>query len=579
VVAENARLAAELERREAAGQQSVALHAAELEHLQGRVQTAEAAAARERQAREELATLTEETAARRADELRHALEAAGAERDATTADLARARVELDAAAAETIRLCALLDAATEDANEARAALGANTTETDRLRAALDASTAEVLRGRTAFDEASSELARARAALDAAATEAAETRAALASANDTLRDTRVALETATGDADEARAACATLRDEIERTRSDLEAAHAARHAELATSGEEHRRLGAELDTARDEHERLVRELADATTREAALRDDLERVRSEQAEEAAATTARFDALATECEELRARVGELTSQLAEASNRPAAPEPAPVAVAEPAVPPPAAPTGAPPPVQPIRVEPGLSVVVVIDGSRAWENAGAETHRVVVMSPDDEVAARLAELAPKRVVVNLASARALDAVAALRAGGVDTKLWGCLADPGRGRVLPIGMIDVAARPLDPDAVVASLGVYTTRGARVMTIGDDVDAFVSLRQALARQGLSVSMAWNAKQADELLPMVKPAAVVVDMALPPRDGAGIIAQLGACDPVPAILLMPSGRDQALAFLAVLNDATHAERVLPLERLIARVLAK
>jgi CheY-like chemotaxis protein len=233
----------------------------------------------------------------------------------------------------------------------------------------------------------------------------------------------------------------------------------------------------------------------------------------------------------------------------------------------------------VQPIQVEPGMSVVAVIDGNRTWENASTETHRVVVMSPDDEVAARLVELAPKRVVVNLASARALDAVAAIRAAGMGTPLWGCLADPGRGRVLPIGLIEVAARPLDPDAVIASLGAYTTRGARVMTIGDDVDAFVSLRQALARQGLSVSMAWNAKQADELLPMVKPAAVVVDMALPPRDGAGIIAHLGACDPVPAILLMPSGRDQALAFLAVLNDQTHAERVVPLERLVARVLAK
>jgi len=233
----------------------------------------------------------------------------------------------------------------------------------------------------------------------------------------------------------------------------------------------------------------------------------------------------------------------------------------------------------VRPITVEPGLSIVAVIDASRVWENAEGEEHRVVVISPDDDVAARLTELSPKRVVVNLASARALDAAMALRAAGLSMRLWGCLADPARGRVLPIGMIDVAARPLDPDAVVASLGAYTTRGGRVMTIGDDVDAFVSLRQALARQGLSVSMAWNAKQADELLPMVRPAAVVVDMALPPRDGAGIVAQLGACDPMPVTLLMPSGRDQALAFLAALNDATHAERVLPLERLIARVLAK
>ena len=581
VVAENARLASELERRRGTEQEATAAHTAEIEHLQARLKTAEAAAARERHAREELATLTEEAASRRVAELDRALEAADAERDATTADLARARVELDAAAAETTRLCAALDAATADAREARASLVTSTDEATRVRTALDAGNAETSRLRTALDASAADATRLRAELDEAAAETARTRAALEATEENAGEarlaleavttaegaTRAALEVATRETAEARAALEALTSEAARTRADLEAAN----ARLDAAGGENQRLAGELEAAQAERERFERLLDEAAAREATLADDLARTRTEQADAATAATSRLDMLTAECERLRARVEELQSEA-----------PAPVAVAAPPVKvvgTTTAPVAPPPPVRPAAVQPGLSIVAVIDATQAWESAGTEEHRVVVISPDDDVAARLAELAPKRVVVNLASARALDAAMALRAAGVVARLWGCLADPARGRVLPIGMVEVASRPLDPDAVVAALGAYTTRGGRVMTIGDDVDAFVSLRQALARQGLSVSMAWNAKQADELLPMVKPAAVVVDLALPPRDGAGIVAQLGACDPVPATLLIPSGRDQALAFLAALNDASHAERVLPLERLIARVLAK
>jgi len=63
--------------------------------------------------------------------------------------------------------------------------------------------------------------------------------------------------------------------------------------------------------------------------------------------------------------------------------------------------------------------------------------------------------------------------------------------------------------------------------------VGADVDALMSLRQALARKGLSVSMAWDAKQAADLLQVVRPEVVVVDLALPRRDGYGIVARLAA----------------------------------------------
>src|SRR5206468_11150 len=81
-----------------------------------------------------------------------------------------------------------------------------------------------------------------------------------------------------------------------------------------------------------------------------------------------------------------------------------------------------------------------------------------------------------------------------------------------------------------DPDDVVETLERYAVRGTRVVTAGADVDALMSLRQALARKGLSVSMAWDAKQAADLLQVVRPEVVVGDLALPRRDGSGSVAR-------------------------------------------------
>ena len=181
--------------------------------------------------------------------------------------------------------------------------------------------------------------------------------------------------------------------------------------------------------------------------------------------------------------------------------------------------------------------------------------------------------------MVVNLTTPRALETLLALRAAGCSARFWGCLADPNTGRALPLGMIEPAARGLDPEAVLTSLGPCATRGTRVVTVGEDVDAFVSLRQALARQGMSVSMAWNAKQAEELLPLVRPAVVVLDLDLPAREACGIAAQLGACDPPPTTVLVAGSQDRAVGFAAALVDPARAHHLIPLDKLLARFLGR
>ncbi len=86
-----------------------------------------------------------------------------------------------------------------------------------------------------------------------------------------------------------------------------------------------------------------------------------------------------------------------------------------------------------------------------------------------------------------------ALHALVMLRAAGSKARFWGCIADAAADRVLALGMIEPAMKPLDPDAIVEILGRYAARGTRVVTAGADVDGLMSLRQALAPQSQQIA--------------------------------------------------------------------------------------
>jgi CheY-like chemotaxis protein len=218
----------------------------------------------------------------------------------------------------------------------------------------------------------------------------------------------------------------------------------------------------------------------------------------------------------------------------------------------------------------------LVVIDADQAWATDASAGHEVVTIPPSAALAKALGPVLPARLVVNLASPNALGAVAGLRSADFTGRLWGCLADASSGRALPLGTIDVATRPLDPDAVLASLARYAPSGTSVVTVGSDVDAFVSLRQTLARHGISVSMAWTARQAADLLPKLRPDVLMLDLDLPAADSAGIVAHLGACDPVPTLVLIVGSADPAPSFAAALKDPAHSGRSISLGALLSRL---
>jgi CheY-like chemotaxis protein len=223
------------------------------------------------------------------------------------------------------------------------------------------------------------------------------------------------------------------------------------------------------------------------------------------------------------------------------------------------------------------GKGAVVVLDAHQAWARAATAGRQVVVVEPKRDLAKRLAELKPARVVVNLASPGALDAILSLRAGGFSGAFSGCLADPAANLALPLRLVEAAARPLDPDAIVAALGRFAKKGARIVTVGDDVEALVSLRQALAREGMSVSMAWNGRQADDLFPVVRPTAVVLDLELPAKEGPGVVARLALGAAVPDLVLIAGAADPATDFAAALASAPRDSRMLSLGRLVTQTL--
>jgi ActR/RegA family two-component response regulator len=220
----------------------------------------------------------------------------------------------------------------------------------------------------------------------------------------------------------------------------------------------------------------------------------------------------------------------------------------------------------------------IAVVDVDRCWEDA-AGAQPIVVLATGEDVATRLRETPVARVVVNLAAPGALDAIVALRAAGSTARVWGCLAEPAADRALALGMVEPSVRPLDPDAVVNALAAHATHGTRVVTAGADVDALMSLRQALARQGMSVSMAWDGKQARDLLGVVRPEVVVIDLGLPRSEGFAIVGQLAAADEPPGAVLIPGAEDPCAGFAATLADPAHAARLVTLQGLLAALLLR
>jgi CheY-like chemotaxis protein len=453
------------------------------------------------EAHAELAKAREEIAAIRESERTAVVEAE--RRQTALADAERLQTELRSRMETAERLVTEISAERERiTEEARTHQNAAA----RAEAKVEALAAERDRLREALARSEAEVARLRTALDTAQTEDARVEGILARERAEQAELGERLA-------EAEAAVARLEAITVEQRSEL----AHREAEIVRLSAEHAQLLAE-------RERL---LAERTLAEASMAIDSPAL--------AVDTSDLEAAALVSPDVPATVVRSDAGLTVINVEAAAPEQ------------PFVPTGAP-------------VVVVLDGDQGWRGIGLEGHDVAVVKPGATSVTPIQELAPTRILANLTAPGSLTALLALRAGGFRERLWGCIASVSTDTAIALGAIEPVVGPIDPDAIIAALGSYASREGRIVTAGADVDALMSLRQALSRRRTSVSMAWDAKQAREMLGVVRPHAVVVDLGMPKRDGCAIVAATASLDPVPLLVLVTSAAgDTALDFTAVLAD--------------------
>jgi hypothetical protein len=466
-----------------------------------------------------------------------------AEDAARTAEAEAARFQAAAATAESERAHAVAGAEQAQRREADAIARAEGLErevwelreaTRRLelqaheqmasaRAAVDdalaRAEAEATRERLRREDAERSTAQAEAAL-------AESRGRERHASETLAAFR---EQAAAERDAAVRQALALGEEAERAR----AAAAAEAEALRTAlGDVQIRILAiedEAQAARAEAERLAAE-------EARARADLERATAALAESRARET---DAAAG----LAAATAELAVLRAAAAPRPATTAGA-RAVAAPRA---ATPAG------------GHTTLAVVDDGDGWAAAARADTAITVLAPDGALGERLRALAPDALLANLATPGVFDALLALRAGGCPTPFHGCVTVPGRDGVLVLGAIEPARRPLDAETLLALLAARGARGSRVLVVGAEASAMIGLRQALVRDGRAVSIAWDTKQATELLGMVRPDIAVVDLGVPPRGGHALLGELATLTPAPLVVTLARETDPAAAFAAACDD--------------------
>jgi len=559
---------------------------------------------KERGARAELEAAVRAAAGERDDAVRRVLDG---ERDAEAARAA-ADAELDAlrsALAEAQKL--ILDAESRPSDEERSRVAADlaqaaeaarvaaAAEADAARATLDVARADAARSHDAVraiagerDAVRGEADRLAAALDVARADLAAATAAAPELERQVRDLRRTVS-------EMEAEAGTREAEAEARAlgriNELEAVATAAHAQANQLEADVARLEQAVGEARAREERARESLAGVTEdREGVLAhvtglaraaDEARAAAAAEAEAIRGALANAQALIIQAEDegrraraeverqeadiraLQAEREQLGHELEEArargadvDRRPAKPSPAVRPAAGPERPPASVPSTG-------DADTKGGVLVVIGGGPAFRTLSLPDLEIAVLSPKPGIAAWLAERRVARVVINLAVPGGLEALGELRAEGFGGRISGCIAPPEADVAVALGPIETTPRTLDSDAILPIVARHAPRAARLLAAGAPADAVLGLRQELTRAGVSTSIAWDAKQAEDLLAMVRPDVVIVDLGLAGHAGHRLVVRLAALDPRPLTILLPGTGDASAGFRVVF--AEHAQR--------------
>ncbi len=156
-----------------------------------------------------------------------------------------------------------------------------------------------------------------------------------------------------------------------------------------------------------------------------------------------------------------------------------------------------------------------------------GAGGHRYMALAQGDEPPADVMPF----LAVNLL-ARDLDPLAAIldpRWGHLDPRAFTYLAAGTRGLIA--GMVDFIPYPCEPDACATRLLERPGGTQRLLMVSDKIEVMNEIRAVLNRVRCSTSLALDGRQAFDLVGMVKPDAVLIDLTLPRGEGLRLVNRL------------------------------------------------
>lgn len=95
----------------------------------------------------------------------------------------------------------------------------------------------------------------------------------------------------------------------------------------------------------------------------------------------------------------------------------------------------------------------------------------------------------------------------------------------------LVVGMIEYFPPPMDPEVYVARLLARTRRPERLLVVSSNLDLSNSIRDAMTQAGCGCSVAFDARQAQDLIPMIRPDLLLIDLEIPRGDGIRLALRL------------------------------------------------
>jgi chromosome segregation ATPase len=98
-----------------------------------------------------------------------------------------------------------------------------------------------------------------------------------------------------------------------------------------------------------------------------------------------------------------------------------------------------------------------------------------------------------------------------------------------GKGRL--VGLVDYFPYPFEPEACAARLLEGGEGVSRLLAVSEDIEAMHALRALLGRARCSTTVALDARQALDLIELVNPDVVLIDMSLPRGEGLELLARL------------------------------------------------